>query len=266
MNDKTKNMDYGCIRDLIYDNRAQVEREKERIQTLSETTDAIESLLGRVETLEEENAEYKEDISNIEARHEDEVNKLKADYEAEINKLKAQLEKEANGAAQLRSERDNLKAENAELNMKLDETNKMMKRVAEKAEQEGLLMGLRKFINQSKRKRPEKREYIKNSIWEMVNVLGLVLPEDMREELMHLDDVEEQPLKDVADTIAGAIKDRPLKDVADTIAGAIKDKPTVVVDAKEGGFVQVSEQGINNNLILGEQGINNKIEYGYDRD
>ncbi len=234
MNDKTKNMDYGCIRDLIYDNRAQVEREKDRIQTLSETTDAIESLLGRVETLEEENAEYKEDISNIEARH-----------EAEIKRLKA---------------------ENAELNMKLDETNKMMKRVAEKAEQEGLLMGLRKFINQSKRKRPEKREYIKNSIWEMVNVLGLVLPEDMREELMHLDDVEEQPLKDVADTIAGAIKDRPLKDVADTIAGAIKDKPTVVVDAKEGGFVQVSEQGINNNLIQGEQGINNKIEYGYDRD
>ena len=115
----------------------------------------------------------------------------------EANDLKLALEaKEEDFAKQettitrLNEENKALKVENEDLKMKNSELAKMASKVTEKADHEDLIKGIRKYLNLSKNKRAEKKEFIKISLLELVSVLGIELPADVKETLDSFDDEE----------------------------------------------------------------------------
>lgn len=109
--------------------------------------------------------------------------------------LLTRVNKAEDALEQIRVERDELKAENKALVMKLAELQKMTTKVVEKTEHEDLLKVLRTYMNRSKSKTATKREYIKVVITEMALTAGLSLPEDMMETLESFDDEEEKKVE-----------------------------------------------------------------------
>lgn len=75
-----------------------------------------------------------------------------------------------------------------ELDMKNKELNKLSTDVAKKSSEEGLIKALRTYVNNSKRKRPDKRALAKEAVWDMVLANKLTLPEDLSAAIECLDD------------------------------------------------------------------------------
>lgn len=95
--------------------------------------------------------------------------------------------------SKLREENNELQQRNAELEMKLAEMSKLSAGVAKKASNEELLKALRIFVNNSKRKRLEKRTAVKEMVLELAMANNLSLPDDLAATLDSLDDEVPQP-------------------------------------------------------------------------
>jgi len=158
------------IQDMLRESEAKVEREREKVDLMAEQNKAMEMMLEQVKNLGKE------------------VARLKAENE----QLSSALEKAENQAAQMKKERDEQKAEVAGLKMQLAELNKMANKVVEKTGHDELQRLLRTYMNKSKCKKQQKREYIKTVIMEMVQISGMTLPEDMQALLDSLDDEVEK--------------------------------------------------------------------------
>lgn len=74
------------------------------------------------------------------------------------------------------------------LKLKLEEAAKMTVRVVEKADGESLVSALRKYINYSKNKIQQKRAFVKELCLELIQTTKTILPDDLLETLMSLDD------------------------------------------------------------------------------
>ena len=81
----------------------------------------------------------------------------------------------------------------AEAEMKLAETRKLLDSVTKKSSEEGVQKALQTFVNYSKRKTPDKRTYIKNTILEFANVNRIPLPEELANAIDNLDDEQSEP-------------------------------------------------------------------------
>lgn len=80
------------------------------------------------------------------------------------------------------------KRQREELDMKNKELNKLSTDVAKKSSEEGLIKALRTYVNNSKRKRPDKRALAKEAALDMVLANKLTLPEDLVAAIECLDD------------------------------------------------------------------------------
>ena len=96
---------------------------------------------------------------------------------AEIETLRQQLQEEK----RLRAQQE----------VKLTEVSKLSVGMAKKASQDDLSKALRTYLNTSKRKTQSKREAAKTVFMEMLISAKLELPDDIMEQLEHLDDDQE---------------------------------------------------------------------------
>ena len=96
---------------------------------------------------------------------------------AEIETLRQQLQEEK----RLRAQQE----------VKLTEVSKLSVGMAKKASQDDLSKALRTYLNTSKRKTQSKREAAKTVFMEMLISAKLELPDDIMEQLEHLDDEQE---------------------------------------------------------------------------
>lgn len=87
-----------------------------------------------------------------------------------------------------RSQLDEERRKNADLEMKMAEMSKLSAGVAKKTSQDDFEKALRIFLNISKRKTVTKREAAKTVITEMLTSAKLDIPDDIRDMLDHLDD------------------------------------------------------------------------------
>ena len=149
------------LKDLVHDNRAALEREREQLEAKLEQQEALEALLGRITQLENE----RDDLM----RERDEQEAL---------------------ATRMRDERDRMAKEKDLLNLKLKELGMMTSKVVKKTDHDDLIDVLRRYMKSSKRKDIRKRGYIKMVIFELVTHSKLELPDDMVEELETFDDAE----------------------------------------------------------------------------
>ena len=81
----------------------------------------------------------------------------------------------------------------AEMEMKLAEMTKLLGSIAKKSSEEGMQKALQTFVNYSKRKTPDKRTYIKNTILEFTNVNRITLSEELANAIDALDDEQTEP-------------------------------------------------------------------------
>jgi hypothetical protein len=81
----------------------------------------------------------------------------------------------------------------AEAEMKLAEMRKLLDSVTKKSSEEGVQKALQAFVSYSKRKTPNKRSYIKNTILEFANVNRIPLPEELANAIDNLDDEQSEP-------------------------------------------------------------------------
>lgn len=151
----------NTIKDWARDNRASIDRERERLELMNEQQVALEQLLGRITQLENE----RDDLM----RERDEQEAL---------------------ATRMRDERDRMAKEKDLLNLKLKELGMMTSKVVKKTDHDDLIDVLRRYMKSSKRKDIRKRGYIKMVIFELVTHSKLELPDDMVEELETFDDAE----------------------------------------------------------------------------
>lgn len=105
------------------------------------------------------------------------VEELQTENEAINEKIKAKDET-------IKQQKEDM----ASLNLKLDESSKMMARVAKKSDDVSLVSGLRIYINQSKTKTVHKREVVKQLVLELVQTAKVILPDDLSETLATFDD------------------------------------------------------------------------------
>lgn len=104
----------------------------------------------------------------------------------EINGLKDDIE-------ELLRQLSEEKKQKADLEMKLAEMGKLLTSVAKKSSEEGIQKALQTFVNYSKRKTPDKRTYIKNTILEFTSVNRISLPEELSATIDCLDDEQTEP-------------------------------------------------------------------------
>ena len=123
----------------------------------------------------------------------EELNELQEQYKA-IENMASRLVKAEEALEQVKTERDELKDEVKALNMKLGELQKMTQKVVETTEHEDLIKTFRRYLRMSRRKLAKKRGYIKMVVTEIVMSTGLVLPEDMQQELDSFDDEDEKTI------------------------------------------------------------------------
>ena len=152
------------LKDLVHDNRASIDRERERLELMNEQQVALEQLLGRITQMENERDEL--------VRERDEQEAL---------------------ATRMREERDKLLKETKLLNLKLKELGTMASKVVKKTDHDDLIDVLRRYMKSSKRKDIRKRGYIKMVIFELVTHSKLELPDDIMESHDHLDDDQDDP-------------------------------------------------------------------------
>ena len=105
-------------------------------------------------------------------------------YESMLERVE-QLESEL---AQQVAENDNLHQQLDDKDMKLNELGKFSVNMAKKSSQEGLEKAFRIYLNTSKRKTQAKREVARAQLLDFITTAKLEMPEDIMEQLNHLDD------------------------------------------------------------------------------
>ncbi len=101
-----------------------------------------------------------------------------------IERLESELEQQV-------AENDILHQQLDDKDMKLNEMSKFSVNMAKKSSQEGLEKAFRIYLNTSKRKTQAKREVARAQLLDFITTAKLEMPEDIMEQLDHLDD--EQP-------------------------------------------------------------------------
>lgn len=160
------------MKEQLREARRSVDRECERLQEQMETQNFYLKLMELCESLLEEN-----------------------------ERLKVELE-------QQEAENDSLHQQLADKDMKLNEFSKFSVGVAKKSPQEGLEKAFRIYLNISKRKTQSKREAAKTQLLDFIATAKLEMPEDIMEQLNHLDDeqvAESAPMANVVTVQAGGI-------------------------------------------------------------
>ena len=102
-----------------------------------------------------------------------------------VERLESELEQQV-------AENDILHQQLDDKDMKLNEMSKFSVNMAKKSSQEGLEKAFRIYINTSKRKTQAKREVAYAQLLDFITTAKLEMPEDIMEQLNHLDD--EQPV------------------------------------------------------------------------
>lgn len=123
-----------------------------------------------------------------------------------------QLEEERDEALRQRDEETQRRLE---AEMKMAEMKKISDGVAKNTPEAILIKVLRNFVNNSKRKAPEKRSFAKSATLEIANASGLTLPPDLMEAIDRLDDIVVEPkivnvagnYNDVHDNASATIND-----------------------------------------------------------
>ena len=134
----------------------ELSEKKERLDNYMHALDMTDKLLDEIDDLLAENERLKEDMEQLQAENED---------------LHQQLE---------------------DKDLKLNELGKFSVNMAKKSPQEGLEKAIRMYLNISKRKTQAKREVAKFQLLDFIATAKLEMPEDIMEQLNHLDD--EQPI------------------------------------------------------------------------
>jgi len=101
-----------------------------------------------------------------------------------VERLESELEQQV-------AENDILHQQLDDKDMKLNEMSKFSVNMAKKSSQEGLEKAFRIYLNTSKRKTQAKREVARAQLLDFITTAKLEMPEDIMEQLDHLDD--EQP-------------------------------------------------------------------------
>ena len=109
--------------------------------------------------------------------------------QGEISDLRQQLQEE--------------KEARANVEMQLNEMNKLSANVVKKSSQDEVLKAVRTFVNKSKQKTSKKRTLIKEMVLEFTFANGIVLPEELAQAVYALDD--EPELQTVVNVNAGGI-------------------------------------------------------------
>lgn len=99
--------------------------------------------------------------------------------QGEISDLRQQLQEE--------------KEARANVEMQLNEMNKLSANVVKKSSQDEVLKAVRTFVNKSKQKTSKKRTLIKEMVLEFTFANGIVLPEELAQAVYALDDEPEVP-------------------------------------------------------------------------
>ena len=107
----------------------------------------------------------------------------------EISDLQRQLQEE--------------KEARANVEMQLNEMNKLSANVVKKSSQDEVLKAVRTFVNKSKQKTSKKRTLIKEMVLEFTFANGIVLPDELAQAVYALDDEPEVPT--VVNVNAGGI-------------------------------------------------------------
>lgn len=113
------------------------------------------------------------------------IRQIVAAKEKEIEKLRREVNRKEDVLVRLVAENEALKEQNAE-------QSRMTSRVVEKTDHEDLLKGIRKYLNQSKKKNSKKKSYIRMAMQELINTNGIAIPGDLQELLDSFDDEEPQ--------------------------------------------------------------------------
>ena len=110
----------------------------------------------------------------------------------EIDDLLAENERLKEDMEQLQAENEDLHQQLEDKDLKLNELGKFTVNMAKKSSQEVLEKAFRMYLNISKRKTQAKREVAKIQLLDFITTAKLEMPEDIMEQLNHLDD--EQPI------------------------------------------------------------------------
>jgi myosin heavy subunit len=151
---ETNEIDYN---ELARDARKEINNEFDRLNEKAERLKEYQLLLDGLEALMAANEKQREEIESLQQQLADE------------------------------------KRQREELDMKNKELNKLSTDVAKKSSEEGLIKALRTYVNNSKRKRPDKRALAKEAALDMVLANKLTLPEDLAAAIECLDDDQADP-------------------------------------------------------------------------
>ena len=144
--------DFDDYKEMAYDARRGLEREREELMERVGQMDAYLRVLDGVDAVLKENDRLKNENGDLQQQLDDE------------------------------------KQQRAELEMKLMEMSKLSTGMAKKSSEDNLLKALRTYVNRSKRKTADKRAFAKSATLEIANANGLDLPEDLKAVIESLDD------------------------------------------------------------------------------
>jgi len=177
------NFDTSLLQEMINDRRKNVEREIELATAHHEEVEMMDRMMAEIDRLKRENAS---------------LTKEKRELERQADKQESQL-------TAYRDEASQTKARVSALQVRIDELEKIGKKVAAKTEHDELVKVFRTLVRNAKRKRIEKRAHVKSILMECVLSMHMELPEDLALELDTLDDVDTQEPKVVNNSYVGDI-------------------------------------------------------------
>ena len=125
-----------------------------------------------------------------------------------IDELLAENERLKEDIEQLQAENEDLHQQLEDKDLKLNELGKFTVNMAKKSPQEFLEKAFRIYLNTSKRKTQAKREVAKVQLLDFITTAKLEMPEDIMEQLNHLDDevvVEPAPVNTTVTVQPGGI-------------------------------------------------------------
>lgn len=144
--------DIEDFRQMLRQQSAQLEREKEEIIDRSQQLQALQNLLSEAQSNEKKLASMQEKLERLQA------------------------------------ENDDLRAENKALASQAAEMQKMSVHVMKNTQQDNIITMLRSYMSLQKRKSANKRSNIKIVITELLTMAKIQVPEDMRCQLDAFDD------------------------------------------------------------------------------
>lgn len=141
-----------------------------------------------------------------------------------MEKLIAENRKQQEEIASLQQKIADEKRQQAELEMKIAETRKLMDSIAKKSSEEGMQKAIQTFVNYSKRKTSDKRTYIKNTLLEFTSVNRIALPEELLAIIDCLDDEQTEPKMqiDKMEYVAHKLVENEIQNVEAGGAGVVK--------------------------------------------